>query len=74
MILNCGHQQPISMVKMFDFRTKSLASQQTLYKHQISANKVCAINMLTEKMSGIYVEELLSSTQLRSHRKRNAYI
>ena len=58
---------------MFNFGTKSLASEQTLCKHWMSASNVCAINMLTEKMAGIYDEKLLFATWLRSHRKRNAY-
>ena len=37
---------------------KFSASEQTVYKHQISPNKVCAINMLTEKMARIYNEKL----------------
>ena len=72
MILCCGHQQPISLVKMFEFRTKSLALEQTLYTNQISANRVCAINMMTEKFSGIYEEKLILAAQLYSYCKRNA--
>ena len=59
---------------MFDFRTKSLSSEQTLYTNQVSANRVCAINMMTEKISGIYDEKLILAAQLYSYCKRNVYI